>query len=148
MHTELKGNTGWLYTTLTHLQNCPMKCVLQTEVNFVQHNVEVPKFWLFWLSHTRFCHESHWWCETLQNYNQSHSKHWNPGSKSTTFTSGCVKEAVYTHPFHCLTVFNELKICIRVASEYTKIQMLPSICMETDYCLDMCQITNGVHSDI
>jgi len=65
--------------------------VLQTEMNFVQHNVEVPKFWLFWLfwlSRTPFCHKSHWWCETFQSYNKSHSKHWNPGSKTTTFTSG------------------------------------------------------------
>ena len=60
----------------------------------------------------------------------------------------CVKEAVYTHPFHCLNVFNELKICIQVASEYTEIQMLLSMCMETDYCLDICQITNGVHTEI
>jgi len=36
---------------------------------------------------------------------------------------GCVKEAVYTHPFHCLNVFNEFKICIQVASEYTEIQV-------------------------
>jgi len=75
--------------TLTHLKYYPRKYVLQTEMNFVQqHNVEVPKFWLFWLSHSRFCRESHWWWETLQSYNQSHSKHWNPGYKSTTFISG------------------------------------------------------------
>jgi len=74
--------------TLTHSQNYPRKCVLQTEMNFVQHNVEVPKFWLFWLSRTRFCHKSYWWCKTLQSYKQLHSKHWNPSSKPTTFTSG------------------------------------------------------------
>lgn len=148
MHNELKGNTGWLYMTLTHLQNYPRKCVLQTVINFVQHNVEVPKFWLFWLSHT--------WFVTCPIGDVKHIRATTnhiPNTGTLVLNPlhsllGCVKEGIYTHPSHYCSVFKELKICIQGVSEYTEIKMLPSVCNGTDYCFDMCQITNGFHTEI